>query len=288
MGSFPLSPDADQARPAPPAGSNARAIRRTSAGPRESSTLVWALSVPALLLFAIPVAALVARTPLSRAAELLADRETTQALALSLWTSTLALAITVTIGTPLACALAQSRARWVAIVDSLVDLPTVLPPAVAGIALLMAFGRQGWLGPSLGAFSINIAFTPAAVVIAQVFVSAPYFIRSARAALLAVDPDTLACATLDGCSRAQRFLLVTLPLAAPGFIAGAALCWARALGEFGATMIFAGNFPGRTQTMPLAIYLGLEISLDRALLLSALLLGVSLLILVTVRLLRRP
>ena len=206
------------------------------------------------------------------------------ALFLSLWTSLLTLGVTIALGTPLAFVLARRRFRGAKLVEPLVDLPIVLPPAVAGIALLMAFGRNGVAGRWLDEAGIRVGFTPAAVVLAQLFVAAPFFVRAARGGFARVDRDLEDAAADLGASPLRVFRHVTLPLAMPGLAAGSVLAWARALGEFGATIMFAGNFPGRTQTMPLAIYARFGAGdLLSALLLSLVLLSVSLLVLLGVR-----
>jgi molybdate transport system permease protein len=173
-------------------------------------------------------------------------------------------------------------------VDALVDLPTVLPPAVAGIALLVTFGRRGLLGGVLELGGVAIPFTQAAVVLAQVFVSAPFFIKSAAIGFGEVPSDLKQAAGLDGANTWQVFRFVTAPLARTALVTGAALSWARALGEFGATIIFAGNFPGRTQTMPLAIYIGFELDFNLALTLAVILIGLSLVTLLLVKWLLHP
>jgi molybdate transport system permease protein len=171
----------------------------------------------------------------------------------------------------------------------LIDLPTVLPPAVAGVALLLAFGRRGLLGSYLEAAGLHIAFTQTAVVIAQTFISAPLFIKAAIVGFGAVERELEQAASLDGASRWEVFRHITIPLAWTALLSGAVLAWARALGEFGATIIFAGNFPGRTQTMPLAIYIGFELDLGVAITLSIILVGFSFLVLIAVKaLLYRP
>jgi molybdate transport system permease protein len=169
------------------------------------------------------------------------------------------------------------------LVNTLIDLPTVLPPAVAGLALLMAFGRQGLFGGALAAVGISLPFSTAAVVVAQIFVSAPFFVRGARLGLGAVDQGLERTAATLGLGRWEIFWRITLPLAGRSLLGGAIMTWARALGEFGATIMFAGNFQGRTQTMPLAIYIGLQDDLQGALALSAILLVVSFGLLVIVR-----
>jgi len=176
------------------------------------------------------------------------------ALELSLITTTISLVVVVVFGTPLAWLLSRRDSRTVRIVETLVRLPAVLPPAVAGVALLLAFGRQGLLGSWLAAMGWSIPFTTAAVVMAEVFVSAPFFLQAAISAFRAVDPAQLTVARTLGASAPRVFFRIALPLAAPGLVAGAAMSWARALGEFGATLLFAGNLEGQTQTLTLAVY----------------------------------
>ena len=206
-----------------------------------------------------------------------------EALRLSLFTSAVVLVLALLFGAPLALLLARHRFPGVAIVDSLVDLPIVLPPAVAGLALLLTFGRRGLLGDQLSAVGIQLPFTTAAVVMAALFVAAPFFVRAARSGFVGVPRELEEAARVEGASEWQVFRYVTMPAAAPALFGGAILCWARALGEFGATIMFAGQFIGRTQTMPLAIYAGLETDLDGALALSVLLLGISFALLVLFR-----
>ena len=209
------------------------------------------------------------------------------ALRLSLQTSLLTLAITLVLGTPVAWLLARRDFPGRAWLDSLIELPMVLPPAVAGIGLLMAFGRRGLLGPTLTGMGITIGFTTAAVVLAQVFVAAPFYVRAARVGFRGVDRELEEMAATMGASGWTSFWKVTVPLAFPSLLTGAAMCWARALGEFGATIMFAGSFQGRTQTMPLAIYAALESDLDAALAISAILVVVSFGLLGLVRLAAR-
>src|SRR5690606_11319808 len=158
--------------------------------------------------------------------------------------------------TPLAYLMGRHQYRYKKLLDTLIDLPTVLPPAVAGVALLMTLGRRGLIGGWLDDLGIEVAFTTAAVVIAQIFIAAPFYVRSAARGFAGIDPEIGQAAQLDGASGWQVFRYVILPLSRFALLSGAMMSWARALGEFGATMIFAGNFPGRTQTMPTAIYLG--------------------------------
>lgn len=208
---------------------------------------------------------------------------TFDALRLSLFTATLSAVLAIVIGTPVAYFLAREEFQGKAIVDALIDLPMVLPPAVAGLALLMTFGRRGLLGPTLSAAGIELPFTTAAVVIAETFVAAPFYVRAAKAGFASVDRGLEQMSALLGVSNLRTFFRITLPLAAPSLFGGALMTWARALGEFGATIMFAGNFQGRTQTMPLAIYIGLESNLDSALALSVILIVVSFGILAAVR-----
>ncbi len=207
------------------------------------------------------------------------------ALHLSLFTTFATTAISVLVGTPTAYLLARYRFPGQTVLDTLIDLPTVLPPAVAGLALLMAFGRYGLLGKSLEAVGITLPFTTAAVIVAQTFVAAPFYIRGARAGFGAVDRRLERIAATLGASNWRIFWQVTIPLAGRSLFGGAIMTWARALGEFGATIMFAGNFQGRTQTMPLAIYIGLQEDLDAALTLASILLIVSFSLLIAVRLL---
>jgi molybdate transport system permease protein len=207
-----------------------------------------------------------------------------QALVLSLATTVVSLLVVIGLGTPLAYLLARRKFPGRRLIDTLVDLPMVLPPAVAGVALLAAFGRRGLFGDELGALGISLPFTTAAVVLAQVFVAVPFYVRSARAGFSNVDRDLEAAAADLGATPFHVLRTVILPLCKQSLLAGAVLAWARALGEFGATIMFAGNLPGRTQTMPLAIYGRLEAGdLEAALLLSTILLSASIFILLGVR-----
>lgn len=243
------------------------------------------LALPLLLFLAVPVVLLVARTTPRAVALAFQSRETQSAIVLSLATSVAALTVTIVLGTPLAFWLSRSRSRLAVIAETLVDLPTVLPPSVAGVALLLALGRNGPVGAWLEAAGLGVAFTPAAVVLAQVFVASPYFVRAARAGFASVGTDLREAARIDGASTWGLLRFVLTPQAAPSLLAGAAMSWSRAIGEFGATIIFAGNLPGRTQTMPLAVYIGFENGLDHALVLSTVLISLSLLVLLAVRLL---
>jgi molybdate transport system permease protein len=207
-----------------------------------------------------------------------------EALRLSAITTFSTLILAVVLGTPIAYLLARHRFPGKAVLDSLIELPIVLPPAVAGIGLLMAFGRRGIVGEPLSALGITIGFTTAAVILAEFFVAAPFYVRAARSAFEAVDRELETVAHTLGVSDWATFWRVTVPVAFPSLLGGAVMCWARALGEFGATIMFAGSFLGRTQTMPLAIYAALESDLDAALVLSAILTTISFGLLVVLRL----
>lgn len=250
-----------------------------------------AITLIGMALLTLPTVALMWRALEARAG--LEDQRTRDALQEALWlsltTSLIALTVIVLAGTPIAFTLARSSSRAARVVDALVDLPIILPPAVAGIALLTAFGRNGILGGLLSELGITIGFTTAAVVIAQVFVSAPFYIRTARAGFLRVEQLLEQSAADLGAPPLRVFLRVTLPLARNSLFAGAVLAWARALGEFGATIMFAGNREGVTQTMPLAIYERFSAGdLPAALILSAILLGTSILFLIAIRLIGDP
>ncbi len=233
------------------------------------------LSLPMLFFLSLPILALFLRISLTDLLENLYQPEVLQAIGLSLGTTLISTLIIILAGTPLAYAHARKQFRYSRLVDTLIDLPLVLPPAVAGVALLMAFGRKGIFGAVLSNFEIDIAFTPIAVVIVQVFVAAPFYIKSAALGFSNIDQELEQSAALDGASSPQIFRFLTIPLSWSALLAGSAMSWARALGEFGATIIFAGNFPGRTQTMPLAIYIGFELDLDIALTLSVILILLS-------------
>jgi molybdate transport system permease protein len=250
---------------------------------RPRHRLLLLLSVPLLLFVLVPLVALVLRVAPSELVADLRDPAVAQALWLSLSTTTLTTLITLLLGTPVAYLLARRQFFGRAVLDTIIDLPMVLPPAVAGIALLVAFGRRGLFGRYLGAAGLDIAFTEVAVVLAQTFVAAPLYVKSAATGFAGVDQELEQVAGLDGASSLQVFRLITLPLAGTALLGGLVMTWARALGEFGATIIFAGNFPGRTQTMPLAIYIGFEIRLEIALTLAVILLATSFAVLFVVK-----
>jgi len=241
------------------------------------------LAAPFLLFITLPLAALFLRLTPADISGSLNEAQVVKAITLSLQTSLVTVVVTLLAGTPVAYLIYRRRTPLYRFLDILIDLPTVLPPAVAGLALLMAFGRRGLLGQPLSLLGIEVVFTPVAVVMAQLFIASPFFVKAAIAGFGAVSHDLEEAARLDGAGALEVFRYVTLPLARNILYSGAAMTWARALGEFGATIIFAGNFPGRTQTMPLAIYLGIELDISLALTLSVMLLGVAFLVLLVVK-----
>ncbi|MGO4886588.1 ABC transporter permease [Anaerobacillus sp. MEB173] len=206
-----------------------------------------------------------------------------ESLKLSLWTTVWSLSLIVLFGTPLAYFLAKNNFKGKQVLDVLIQLPIVIPPAVAGVGLLMVFGRFGLLGKWFDLFGIQIGFTAIAVIMAQAFIAAPFYIMAARTAFSGVDSNLDSVSRTLGGSRIRTFFKVTLPLSLPGLLTGAALSWGRALGEFGATIMFAGNLPGHTQTMPLAIFAAMESDMKIAIALSALLIIVSFCLLLSVK-----
>jgi molybdate transport system permease protein len=245
------------------------------------------LIVPAVLGLAflvLPLAGLVIRAPWTTLPARLAQPGVLTALRLSVQTASFATVVCVMLGVPLAWLLARLDFPGRRIVRALVTVPLVLPPVVGGVALLLVFGRRGLIGGWLDAtFGITLPFTTTGVVLAEAFVAMPFLVIAVEGALRGADYRYEEAAATLGASRWTVFRRVTLPLVAPGIAAGAVLCWARALGEFGATITFAGNFPGRTQTIPLAVYLALETDLQAAIVLSLVLLVVSVAILVGLR-----
>ena len=241
----------------------------------------------AMTFIALPVVALFLKSPPETILRSLYDPVVMDALRLSLTTSTLTTLIVVLMGTPIAYVSARFHYFGKDMADSLIDLPVIMPPAVAGIALLMAFGRMGIVGQHLNALGISIAFTTLAVIIAQVFVSSPFYIRQARTSFEDVDQAYENAARTLGASRVYTFFHVILPIAMNGLISGAIMAFARSLGEFGATIMFAGNFQGRTQTMPLAIYTAMQGDLDVSLCLAIILVTISFVVIVLVKILTR-
>jgi molybdate transport system permease protein len=246
-----------------------------------------ALLVPAAIGVAfllLPLLGLLIRAPWRHMATLIGQPTVRTALRLSLETATAATVVCVAVGVPIAWTLARLNFRGRRLLRALVILPLVLPPVAGGIALLLAYGRRGVVGQYLlKAFGLSLPFTTAGVVVAEAFVAMPFLIVSVEAALRTLDPRLEQAASTLGASRWFTFTHVTLPMLAPGIGAGAVLCWARALGEFGATVTFAGSYPGTTQTMPLQVYLALQDDPNAAIALSVVLLVVSVAILAGLR-----
>ena len=240
------------------------------------------------LFLGLPVVALVARAILDGSlAASITSKVVLDALVLSLATTAVSLVLTVTLGLPLAWILARRSFRGKGWLEAVIDLPIVLPPSVAGLALLIVFGRRGALAGPLDALGIAIPFTTIAVILAQTFVSAPFFIRSARTGIASVDPDLEDAARVDGASERQLFRAITVPLASAALAAGLVMTWARSLGEFGATIMFAGNVEGRTQTLPLVVYSEFQASsLDASIAAAAILVLAAFGVLVAVRFFR--
>ncbi|PFG33823.1 ABC transporter permease [Sanguibacter antarcticus] len=265
----------------------ARRSSRRAARARVQGRFPVVLWIPAALGMAflvLPLAALVVRAPWAALAGILTDPLTRSALLLSLGTATAATTVAIVLGVPLALVLARAHLPGRRLLRTLVTVPVVLPPVVGGVALLLAYGRTGVAGQYLELwFGLSIPFTTVAVVLAQTFVAMPFFVLALDGALATVDDSLAEAAATLGASRLHIFLHVTLPTLAPALLAGAVLCWARALGEFGATITFAGNLPGSTQTMPLAVYLALQSDPDTAVALSLVLLTVAVLVLVLLR-----
>lgn len=236
-----------------------------------------------LALFLLPLSAVLIRSIRADFFTNAFSGQALNALRLSLITSTFTTLIAILFGTPLAYMLARWKIRSKAAIELIVDLPIVLPPSVAGLALLIAFGRRGIFGSALGEVGMSLPFTTAAVVLAQLFVAAPLYIRSARIGFAEIDMQLEEAANVEGANQWQMFNAIMLPLAGRAVISGAILTWTRALGEFGATILFAGNLEGVTQTMPMAIYLGFERNIGVALSLSVVLITASTLLLLLTR-----
>jgi molybdate transport system permease protein len=253
---------------------------------RRPFEVVLALAAGLVLAFLlVPVLALFLRIPPGDLLSLLASKVAVDALVVSLKTSLIAHVIVLVLGTPAAYLIATRRFRGRALVLTLVELPLVLPPAVAGIALFAAFGRAGLLGGALNAAGVTIPFTQAAVILAVIFVSSPFYVRLAVSAFEAVDPRLIEASRTLGAGPRRTFFRIALPLAGGGLSAASALAFARGLGEFGATIMFAGSLQGVTQTLPLAIYAQLNLDFDVALAMGAFLVVVSVAVLLTVKLL---
>lgn len=235
------------------------------------------------LYLALPVASLFFRITPERFFSSLSDPQTQSALRLSLVTSIISLAIVILVGTPFAYVHSRTTYPGKMIVDTLIDLPLVLPPAVAGVALLVLYGRVGFIGRYLDLFGITLAFTTVAVIMAQIFVASPFYLRQAKSLFEQLDPAYEHTARTLGASPLRIFATITIPLTGNGLISGAVMTFGRALGEFGATIMFAGNLPGVTQTMPLAVYVGMEGNFVDGITISILLVLISFAIMIAVR-----
>ena len=262
-------------------------MKRSARQPIRRETAPWPLAVPAAVgvtFLLVPLAAMLLRTPWSSLPDILRDPAVLDALRLSLVTATSSTAVAVVLGVPLAWVLARTHFRGLSLLRALVTLPLVLPPVVGGVALLLAFGRLGVVGRWLDEwFGFTLPFTTLGVVLAQCFVAMPFLVVTVEGAFRGLDRGFEEAASTLGASRLATFRRVTQPPIAPAPPAGTVLCWARALGEFGATITFAGNSPGITQTMPLAVYLAMESDPEAAIALSLVLLTVSVAVLALLR-----
>jgi molybdate transport system permease protein len=246
--------------------------------------VVIALALIAVLLIVLPIGSLIWRSVDAQAWRMVPEEPIQQAIRLSFTTSAISLILILLGGTPLAYILARKSFPGRRLLNIVVLLPIVLPPAVAGLALLITFGRRGLLGPILLDWDIRIVFTRTAVILAQTFVALPYFVRAAQTGFRSVDRDVEEAALVDGANHWTRFVFVTLPLSSRSLLSGILLSWARALGEFGATILFAGSLPGRTQTMPLLVYSTFERDINGAIWTALLLVGLAALVLIVTQL----
>jgi molybdate transport system permease protein len=273
-----------QGRPYSPITASRRFKRQGGTAGERPPALLALLALCGAALFILPLIGLVARAPWSQALVDLRAPESLDALRLSLVCSFSATAIAIVFGVPLAWVQARMRFRGQNVLRAFTTLPMVLPPVVGGVALLLAFGRRGLIGSYLfDAYGIRLPFSTAGVILAETFVAMPFLVITVEAGLRSMNRRLEEAARTLGAHRWTVFWRVTLPLIAPSIFAGAILCWSRALGEFGATITFAGNFPGQTQTMPLAVYLLLETRPEAAVILSLVLVVVSLVVLVALR-----
>jgi len=259
--------------------------KRSQTGGGDKLASGFAVAALALLagFISLPILSLVIWTVSEQSWRAMASPVALDALLLSARTTAVTMGIIFVVGTPAAFVLARAEFLGKRLVNTLVDIPAVLPPSAAGIALLLAFGRMGLLGEHLRVLGIQLSFTTAAVVMAELFVAMHFYVRQAEVGFARINRDVEEAAMVDGASRAKVFSKITIPLAFPALVAGAVTAWARALGEFGGTIIFAGSFRGVTQTMPLAIYGTLETDFDAAVALSVLVLGFSFAIIVAAR-----
>jgi molybdate transport system permease protein len=267
------------------------ARRKPSGFLKKGDALASGVAVAALALLAgfisLPILSLIVWMVNEDSWRAIASPEARDALLLSIRTTAISMLIVILVGTPAAYVLARADFPGKRALDSLIDIPAVLPPSAAGIALLLAFGRLGLLGKYLDAFGIQVSFTTAAVVIAEVFVAAHFYVRQAAVGFSQIRREVEEAARVDGASRFSVFTRVTVPLAFPALVAGAVMAWARALGEFGGTIIFAGSFQGVTQTIPLAIFAARESDFDAAVALSVMVLGFAFTVILAARFLLR-
>ncbi|HEV2091953.1 MAG TPA: ABC transporter permease [Rubrobacter sp.] len=268
-------------------GKDGRLLGRKGSG----DALASGLAVAALALLAgfisLPFVSLLLWTVSENSWRAMASPVALDALILSVKTTSISMGIILAVGTPAAYVLARAEFPGKKVVETLVDIPAVLPPSAAGIALLLTFGRFGLVGQHLEVLGVTVTFTTAAVIIAEVFVAGHFYVRQAAVGFAGVRRDVEEAALVDGASRLSAFTKVTVPLAFPALIAGAMMAWARALGEFGATIVFAGSFRGVTQTVPLAIFAEFQGNIDAAVALSVLVLGFAFAVILTVRYLTR-
>jgi molybdate transport system permease protein len=248
----------------------------------ERAALIGASAV-LIALLGLPLLALLIRAIQTQAWETITGEGIPEALLLSLLTTSVTAALTAVFGTPLAYLLARRNFRMKRLLITLIELPVVLPPAVAGLALLVAFGRRGLFGPLLAAVGITLPFTPAAVVLAQMFIAAPFYLRAAQIGFAGVEREIEDAAKVDGAGGWSLFRAITLPRSFRALAAGLTLCWARAMGEFGATILFAGSLKGRTETMPLLIYKTFERDINAAIWTGLLLIGFAIVALLVSR-----
>jgi molybdate transport system permease protein len=258
-------------------------LGRTGGGDKLASGLAMAALALLAGFISLPLLSLMIWTVSEGSWRAMTSPVALDALLLSARTTAVTMMIIFVVGTPAAFVLARTEFPGKRLVNTLIDIPAVLPPSAAGIALLLAFGRMGLLGEHLRVFGIELSFTTAAVVMAELFVASHFYVRQAAVGFAGIDRDVEAAAMVDGASRVKVFSKITIPLAFPALVAGAVTAWARALGEFGGTIIFAGSFQGVTQTMPLAIYGTLERDFDAAVALSVLVLGFSFVVILTAR-----
>jgi molybdate transport system permease protein len=268
-------------------GRGFRATGRLDAHRVTTNAAAVAVMVIVLAFLLLPIVALVTYQPLHDLFHGFGTKVATDAILVSLKTNAIAFAVMVGLGTPFAYIVARSRFPGRSLIVTIVEIPLVLPPAVAGLGLLVAFGRIGLLGHTLGLLGIDLAFSQAAVILAILFVASPFYLRGAIAAFAAIDPSLLDVAGTLGAGPLRRLIRVAVPVAAGGLGAAAALAFARGVGEFGATILFAGSFQGTTQTLPLAVYSLFDANLDQAIAIGVLLIIVSAVILLTAKLLAR-